>query len=289
MRISGYFNPSELALFAYLLLTAIIVVLHRSLLPHADLQLAIRAGVFLLVIFLAWLQEKRILVGPIKLARFVLPLAMLTYLYSETDLFNNFLFSQNLDPYFARWEEALFGSQPALVFAEHFSSNLMAEIMYFGYFSYYLMLLLVPLNIFFRESENIANRAMFIVIHSFFLFYLLFILVPVGGPQYYFIDWPALPRGYVFGPIMRFIQEHGEAPTAAFPSSHVSICIMLILISVRHARILLKFLVPVAFLLVLSTVYIRAHYVIDVLAAFVVTPVIYSFSGFIHDKLTTPP
>jgi membrane-associated phospholipid phosphatase len=289
MRISGYFKPSELAMFAYLLLTGIIVVLHRKLLLGANLLLAIRAGVFLMVILLAWLQDKRMHVGSIRLVRFVFPLAMLAYLYSETELLNNFLFEQDLDPYFASWEEALFGVQPALAFAERFSSSAMAETMYFGYFSYYMMLLLVPVYIYFRESESIANRTMFIVLHSFFLFYLLFILVPVGGPQFYFTDWPALPRGYVFGPLMRFIQDHGEAPTAAFPSSHVSICIMLILLSVRHAKTLLKFLVPVALLLVLSTVYIRAHYVIDVLAAFVVTPAIYTFSGFLHDKIFTNP
>jgi membrane-associated phospholipid phosphatase len=42
----------------------------------------------------------------------------------------------------------------------------------------------------------------------------------------------------------------------------------------------------VAVLLVLSTVYIRAHYLIDVLAAFLTTPLIYFYSGFIYKHLT---
>lgn len=286
MRIRGYFYPTELALSAYLIITGLLIILHFSLLPNAGAQLAFRVLVMAMLVILAWLQHKRISPKLIEFTRFILPLVLLTYLYTETNTLNNFLFINDLDPLFSGIEEQLFGFQPALVFAQVIPSNGFAELMYFGYFSYYLMLVSVPLYVFIKGDKNHASRVMFIVIHSFFVYYLIFILIPVGGPQFYFSDWPDLPGGYIFGPLMRFIQLNGEAPTAAFPSSHASICIMLILLCFRFAKPLLKIILPVAVLLLLSTVYIRAHYLIDVLGAFLTTPLIYKLSDLLFDKIS---
>lgn len=289
MRITGYLNPSELALWLYLILTGMLILLRHSVLPHAHFQLAIRAGVILVTGLLAWMQHRGNFTKALPAIRFILPLLLLTYLYKETDTLNNTFFSHDLDPFFSGIEQSLFGLQPALAFAVNIPSDLFAELMYFGYFSYYLMLAAVPIYIYFTRDPAIASRTMFIIIHSFFLFYILFILFPVGGPQFYFTDWPVLPQGYFFGTVMRFIQENGEAPTAAFPSSHVSICFMLIALSYRYAKVLLKFIIPVAVLLVLSTVYIRAHYIIDIIGAILITPVFYLFSNFIFDKIYKKP
>lgn len=289
MRLSGFFYPAEVALCIYLILTGILLSFHHSLVPHANALLTFRIVVVLFIMLLALIQPAGRYVRALAFFRFMFPLVMLAYLYAETDLLNNFLFSENLDPFFSHLEESVFGFQPSLVFAELIPSEIFAEIMYFGYFSYYLMLVIVPVYIYRKDGEDKANRVMFIMIHSFFVFYLFFILVPVAGPQFYFTDWPSLPDGFLFGNLMRWIQELGEAPTAAFPSSHVSICIMLIMLSHRYAKEILKFIIPVAFLLVLSTVYIRAHYLIDVLAAFVITWPLYRFSGFIYDRIYLKP
>ena len=54
---------------------------------------------------------------------------------------------------------------------------------------------------------------------------------------------------------------------AAFPSSHVSVCVVLMLIAWRTGMNKTFWaLLPFAVLLCLSTVYIRAHYAIDALA-----------------------
>ena len=279
-------KPAELALFSYLFLTGVFILLHFSVLSHALGLLVLRVAVTLLVLLLIWWQSRKPEGDAIGLVRFMFPVAMLAYLYSETDQLNNLVYASDLDPLFSQLEERLFGFQPALAFAEQFPWNILAETMYLGYFSYYLMLAAVPLFIRLTAGPQAGDRAMFIVIHSFFIFYIVFILFPVSGPQFYFPDWPAFPPGYVFGPLMRFIQEWGEAPTAAFPSSHVSICLMLVLLSFRYARPLLKWLLPVSILLVFSTVYIRAHYVIDILGAVAVTWPLYRLSGLVFDRLS---
>ena len=63
----------------------------------------------------------------------------------------------------------------------------------------------------------------------------------------------------------------GERPTAAFPSSHVGVSTILLLLlwRVGNTRRLLLWLTPFYVLLCLSTVYIYAHYVIDVFGGWI--------------------
>lgn len=285
MRKLLFLSPSELALFAYLIITGLLIIVQFVLIENAMSLLFFRIIAIALISGIAWYQLKRNTSRVFKLFRYSIPLLLLTILYTETDALNNLIFAEDQDPAISGVELFIFGFQPALVFAQRYSMELFAELMYFGYFSYYLLLILVPLYIYFKRDLVVAQRAMFIIIHSFFAFYLFFIIYPVGGPQFYFTDWPQLPQGYIFGHLIRMIQENGEAPTAAFPSSHVSICIMLIVLCFRYAKVLLKIILPVAVLLILSTVYIRAHYLVDILAAFVITPFMFIFSEFVFNKI----
>jgi len=159
--------------------------------------------------------------------------------------------------------------------------------MYIGYFAYYLMVAFIPIYIYFFISRYLAERSVFIIISSFTIYYIIFIIIPVTGPQFYFKDQLSkLPNGFIIGPVLRFLQGHGEAPTAAFPSSHVSICLMLLWICFRYAKKLLYLNLPVSVLLLFSTVYIRAHYVIDVVAGIILTPVVYALSMKLFSILT---
>jgi membrane-associated phospholipid phosphatase len=74
---------------------------------------------------------------------------------------------------------------------------------------------------------------------------------------------------------MRWIQDSGEKPTGAFPSSHVGLTIITMSILFKNTKKLFFIVLPVAIILVTSTVYIKAHYLIDVIAAFIVAPLIF--------------
>jgi membrane-associated phospholipid phosphatase len=221
------------------------------------------------------------------ICRLYFPVVLLGYLYKETDYMNNLIFKTDLDPLFANLEEFIFGMQPSVEFSSVMSSEIFAELMYFGYFAYYLMILFIPVYLYFKTGRQESEQLIFIMINSFLIYYLVFILLPVGGPQFYFKD-PShnLPGGYVFGTAIRFIQEVGEAPTAAFPSSHASIYLMLTYVIYKFARKLLFIAISIGFLLLLSTVYIRAHYVVDVLFAMLYTPSLFIFSKKLHTRLS---
>lgn len=277
----------EIVLLVYLTMTGILIIAFSHKLEHKTIHLCFRVIVALIITLFSVIDSKSSIKRYIKFIRLLFPFMVLVYIYHETDYLNNLFFVHNLDPIFSQLEFLIFHSQPSLLFSTAVSSNLFAELMYIGYFAYYLMVAFIPIYIYFFISRYLAERSVFVIITSFVMYYVIFIAIPVVGPQFYFKDHlAALPHGYIIGPVLRFLQKYGEAPTAAFPSSHVSICIMLLWICFRYAKKLLYLNLPVSVLLLFSTVYIRAHYVIDVVAGILLTPVVYALSMKLFSILT---
>lgn len=243
--------------------------------------------------------------------RLVLPLAMLSHWYSETYEFNKIY--PNLDHLFATAEQMLFGFQPALVFAEHFPSKWISEAFHMGYFFYFPMMVAVMLYCFFYQRPKF-NRLGFIFLGSFFLYYLVFIFVPVAGPQFYFhaigmenVEYGVFPNigsyfrynrellpgpGYengLFYQLVKMSQAMGERPTAAFPSSHVGISTILMIWLYANNKKMLLLLMPFYLLLCGATVYIQAHYLIDVFAGWASAFAFYYAMDFAFDKTKIEP
>ena len=94
---------------------------------------------------------------------------------------------------------------------------------------------------------------------------------------------PGDPEGFFFG-LVRGAQDIGEFPTAAFPSSHVSITTILLILAFKESRALGFCLLPISLLLYGATVYIQAHYVIDAIVGFITAFPVYFLTGHIYDK-----
>lgn len=225
-------------------------------------------------------------------------MALLSWWYPDTYEFNRMF--PNLDHLFAGWEQQLFGYQPALLFSQAWSHPLWSELMDLGYAAYYPMIAAVAFFYFLFRYEQF-HRVVFIIMTSFFLYYLIYIFVPVTGPQYYYLavgldqiaqgvfpnvhDYFATHQEALVSPgwkdgvfyqMVASAHEAGERPTAAFPSSHVGISTMLMLMAwASRSRRLFYGLLPLYILLCLSTVYIRAHYAIDIFGGWVSALVFY--------------
>jgi membrane-associated phospholipid phosphatase len=242
------------------------------------------------------------------LARICVQMALLGWWYPDTYEFNRMF--QNLDYVFAGYEQSLFGCQPALTFAERWASPLFSELMHLGYASYYPLIALVTLYYFFRRYEQF-NRAAFVILTAFFVYYVVFIFLPVAGPQYYYLaaGIENISAG-VFPDVGHYFADHqeslpipgwkdgffydlvstahaaGERPTAAFPSSHVGITTILMLLAwASGSRRLFLTMLPLFVLMCFATFYIQAHYAIDVVGGLFSGILIYAVLVFIYNKV----
>lgn len=232
------------------------------------------------------------------LCRIGVQLALLSWWYPDTYELNKIL--PNLDHLFAGYEQQLFGCQPALLFPQAITNPVFSELMHLGYASYFPLIAIVTLFYFFWRFTEF-NRAVFVILASFFLYYVIFIFLPVTGPQYYYeaVGLDKIAQG-IFPNLHDYFATHdemmtmpgysdgffyqcvasahatGERPTAAFPSSHVGITTILLFLAWRTKNRLLFFgILPFYVLMCLATVYIRAHYAIDVIGGWVSAVVFY--------------
>jgi membrane-associated phospholipid phosphatase len=282
------FNSAELLTFAYIVITTFHILFF---LGGTGLQynLLLYRTVFAAVLFLMVLISEKVENKVVGFIRYVFPFALITYWYPETyslggnenHALPDSIFISNMDGFFDRLDVMLFGCSPAIEFSKAFPQAFVSEIMYFGYFAYYLIFLVMFIY-FFRMRPDMAEKAMFYSLCSFFVFYMIFIFVPVAGPQFYYSQLDnQIPKGYIFSSLMCWIQECGEKPTGAFPSSHVGMTIIAMILLYRDARKYFYIILPVAIVLVASTVYIKAHYLTDVVAAFIIAPFILILSKLI--------
>ena len=277
--------PVEVATLAYIAVTAVYLTVFVGKLETPLVHFGVRAGIVVLIFLLTWINDKS--GNPVvRFIRCFLPSTFLNYWYPETYYFNNFIFD-NLDHYFVNIDWLWFGCQPSLEFSKLIPWAWFSELMYFGYLSYFFIVLGTVVWCYFLHPE-LFNKAMFMFVGSFFLFYIIFAVFPVVGPQFYFTPpLNEVPDGYIFCEIMRFLQATGEKPTGAFPSSHVAITFTVVIFVALHCRVLLKYILPLFVILVMSTVYIKAHYLVDVIGGFTAVAVTYPLMSWIYGNCFT--
>jgi membrane-associated phospholipid phosphatase len=276
--------PVEKATVAYALATACYLAAFVGKIDAPWIHFGARATVVTVILLLAWCEPR--LHPPVACAvaiiRRILPYALLGFWYPETCYYHHFIFP-TLDQYFVDADQLLFGCQPSLKFSQWLPDAWFSELMYFGYLSYFIFIAVSAC----WPQKAIADHAAFLFVGSFYCYYLVFIIFPVIGPQFYFD--PALtkvPDGGIFCDIVRFMQAGGEKPTGAFPSSHVGITFTMVLFVYRYCRHLFKYALPLFLILVCSTVYIKAHYVVDVIGGFASVALFYPLVNRIYRKLT---
>jgi membrane-associated phospholipid phosphatase len=184
-----------------------------------------------------------------------------------------------------RWEIAMFGSQLAVTWHERMPSKVLSFILHFCYGSYYWILILPALFLFFRRSRDAFERGVFIMTLGFYACYLVFSLFPVAGPRYFYGNATGPITEVATARLVHWITEGGSAIGTAFPSSHVAATWCAVYALWRDARKLALMVAPVALGLALGTVYGQFHYAIDAVVGAVFGVVLCAAADPIRRKL----
>ena len=276
--------------FSVLLYFAIIelVIIFTKPSLFLDWNFILTRVIFVFAFTFSVIIKRKISKNFFQLLQNILVFALMTFLYKETAMLNTLIFPK-IDEFLSNLDQNIFKFQPSIEFSKHFNSLFFSELFYFGYFCYYLLPLVV-LGILYKFLPQKIEEFGFILITSFLLYYFIFIIIPAEGPQFYF----TFPDNYIeaqgiFGNAIKLIQKNGEAPTAAFPSSHVGISWIVIFWLYQNFRKSVKYFLPFVILLMFSTVYIKAHYFVDVVAGFLTAPIVFfltfKFYKFLNLKL----
>ncbi len=253
---------------AYLLLSIILITLFRNNIDNFHIFLLLNASLTVLIFFLIFWDEKSP-VPFISLIRDWYPIILFTFLFEETGWINRTIFPDYIDKFFIELEFRLFGLHPAIELGRLFDNILVMEYFHFAYFTYYLIIPGLGFILYFNNRKHFEEYV-FVASFTFYACLVSYIFLPVLGARYYanapFFAEPFWKEGILFVPIMRFIYAVGEVDGAAFPSSHVAIALVILIYAYIYARKYFWLFFITIISLIISTVYCRFHYLVDVMA-----------------------
>ena len=173
-----------------------------------------------------------------------------------------------------RWDHALAAADrrwfAALAVAWHGAFGRPAaftDFVYAAYASFYLLPLTVAVLVRARLSPRRFERAAFTILLGFYLSFLGYFLWPAEGPRVPLpLQSAELGGGALAQAVRGFLQRAETTTLDAFPSGHTALSLVSATLASRPFPKLAPLFWGWALAIVFATVYIRAHYLVDVAA-----------------------
>jgi membrane-associated phospholipid phosphatase len=170
----------------------------------------------------------------------------------------------------------IFGVQPC-VWAERFVTPALTELMQFLYFNFFWIAPSTSVVLLLQGRWHEFRTATRGVIGCFFIGYALYVLFPAAPPRLVLAaEFTKNLRGYAVGFSSLNAGAFSLLPTdsrAAFPSLHTAASSVALFYAFRHLRPLFYLLLPFVLGLWASTIYLRHHYFVDLVAGWALAPV----------------
>jgi membrane-associated phospholipid phosphatase len=166
-------------------------------------------------------------------------------------------------------DRAIFGTD-VTVWLQRFVTPFWAAFFYVAYSTYYFLPLILG-GFLWKADVAEARRFVFVLTVCFYVSYVGYFTIPAFGPrtaqaELYTVSLETTP---VARAISRTINELEHTKLDVFPSGHTMVTVAVLIVAWKRMRRLFWWMLPVAALLIVSTVYCRYHYVVDVIAGIV--------------------
>jgi membrane-associated phospholipid phosphatase len=269
----------DLVSVAFLFFLSFLNIIYHESVRQWFALVAINLAVVILIFFLAWGAEQkgtRILIG---LHRWYCYFIII-FIFKELYLMVHPIHPTDYDQVFIAVDKWMFGVNPTQWMAR-FIHPLLTEILQIAYFSYYILFIILGVEIYRRYPMQDFDKAAFMIVYGFYLSYLGYFLLPGVGPRFTLHDFSVIDTelpGVFLTPILRSIINAGESIPAirdhavdfvqrdVFPSGHTQLTIIVMTLGFRYRLKTRWLLLCLGSMLIVATVYLRYHYCIDLIA-----------------------
>jgi membrane-associated phospholipid phosphatase len=173
-------------------------------------------------------------------------------------------------------DKAIFGIQPC-VWAEQLITPGRTEVMQFLYLNFFWIAPSTSLILLLRGRWREFRATTVGVIACFFIGYALYVIFPAAPPRLVLVaEFTRNLRGYPVGFSSLSAEAFSLLPVdsrAAFPSLHTAASTVALVFSWRYLRAWFWVLLPFVVGLWASTIYLRHHYFVDLVAGWLLAPV----------------
>jgi len=178
----------------------------------------------------------------------------------------------DIDPWLIQVDLSLFGVHPT-VWMERWVVPWLTDIMSFAYGSYYFLPVILITTLYLKDRRKLFDTAMFVLVFGYYVSFIGYIVSPAIGPRYTLAHLYSVPlEGSFLTDVVRDgLNALGHNKRDVMPSGHTQIALMVLYLAYRYERTLFYSFFPLIIGLIVSTVYLRYHYVIDLIAGAVIT------------------
>jgi membrane-associated phospholipid phosphatase len=194
-----------------------------------------------------------------------------------------------------RW---MFGVNPTQ-WMSRLSHPMITEILQIAYATFYFLPLILAVDLFRRRRMKAFKVVFLTIILGFYLSYLGYVAFPAVGPRFTLHDFRKIDEelpGIYFTKILRDYTNIGESipagnqdPTLTvqrdvFPSGHTQMTLLIIFLAWSYRARTRWVLTVLGSLLIMATVYLRYHYVVDLLGGVIFAVATIILSRFLDKR-----
>lgn len=279
-KLKDILNMSDIYTLSMLLLYTALAIVFFSKIESAWLLIVSNLAIISLVVYIATITSRYSDSKKFMLFRtvYIAPVVFIIYsqIHSYIPLINPDLYDLTL----IQWDKALFGVNPT-EWIYRISNPYLTEYFQFSYMLYFVMPIVhgVELQMTKRDKELASFTRN--ILFAFYLSYLLYFIMPAIGPRFFIHDFSTLslelPGVWIAEFFRGIVNNGGGIPIGVsnpadfvnrdcMPSGHTMITLVNVYMVFKHKS---KFRIPIfifAMSLIFATIYLRYHYVVDVIA-----------------------
>ncbi len=232
----------------------------------------------------------------LKIIRFWYPMILILFVFKEIYVLVRPINPNDIDLALIKIDFWMFGVNPTQ-WSSQFANPLLTEFLQIIYGLYYLVIPAYGIEVFLKKRYKDFNYSVFVLFFGFYLAYISYLIFPAIGPRFHLHEFYSIQRdlpGLMFTEPLRLFLNFGESIAAgvtnphdyvqrdAMPSLHAEVAILLAYLAKKLKLKSFYFYLPYCILMLISTVYLRYHYVIDLIAGALLAIIIILISNLMY-------
>jgi len=277
--------------------TIILIIFHKQI-PNVGMFFMQNVFLTLTIISIATLGKYRSGNLFINIHRYY-HLPIIYVIFMQVFVYISVLNPHDYDQILAGWDRALFGMNPT-EYIQQFAFPALTEFLQIAYVLFYFHAFAqsIELNLrgLYEEAESVTRTIVF----GFLLSYVMYVFMPAIGPRFSVHDYASISTdlpGLWLTDALRTIIDTGDGfrdktldPALqmhrnCMPSGHTMMTLMNMILAFRYRSKLRWVFLIMGISLIIATVYLRYHYVVDVLAGIILAFVALGLESGIYSFL----
>jgi membrane-associated phospholipid phosphatase len=267
---------------SYLVLTGALIVIYWNQVPAAGFWVAVHIACAVLVVAAVKLPGR-----VSRVFRHWYPLLYVSICYREMSILIPAIRHDDADLWLAHLDYAFWGTNPT-VWLERIQSRLLTEFLQIVYSLFIPAVISVAVIFWLRRQYESFRYYAFLIATGFLASYIGYFIVPARGPRFILRDLQHVPlQGlWLFGLLQSTLDRLESAAYDCFPSGHTELAILAWWGSCQLSRPVTILYFGYALCIMFSTVYLRYHYTVDILAGAFLALILILSSPALYRKLS---